>query len=69
MENTLALLLILDVLALVLAAIGPSEESVAVHFVVLPCSFELTTISPIVHTYITEARKDQNLSVRTRDLP
>ena len=67
MENAIALLLIFDVFALVPATIGPLEKSLAVHLVVLPLSFVLTTVSPIVHTYNTiEARKDHNLSVRTR---
>ena len=50
MEGTVAFLLVIDVVALVLAAIWPLEHAWALHFVVPPHSFVLSTIRPVVDT-------------------
>ena len=50
MEGTVAFLLVIDVVALVLAAIGPLEHAWALHFVVPPHSFVLSTVGPVVDT-------------------
>ena len=54
MEGTVAFLLVIDVVALVLAAIGPLEHAWALHFVVPPHSFVLSTVGPVVDTYSFE---------------
>ena len=51
MEGAVALLLVVDVVALVLAAVGPLEHALALHFVVPPHAAVLATVRPIVHTY------------------
>lgn len=51
MEGALALLLVVDVVALVLPAIRPLEDALAFHFVVSPLASVLATVGPVVHTY------------------
>ena len=51
MEGTLALLLVVDVVALVLPAIGPLEHTLTFHFVVSPLASVLATVGPVVDTY------------------
>jgi hypothetical protein len=49
-ENSLALLLVIEILPCVHAPIVPSEYSVAMHFVVVPLAVELSAIRPSVNT-------------------
>ena len=48
----MAFLFVVDVVALVLAAIRPLEHAWALHFVVPPHSFVLSTVRPVVNTYM-----------------
>ena len=43
-ENTMAFLLIIDILALILAAVRPHEDTSSVHFVHVPFSSKLASI-------------------------
>ena len=47
----MAFFFVMDIVALVLAAIGPLEHAWALHFVVPPHSFVLSTVGPVVDTY------------------
>ena len=49
-EGTMSLLLVIDVVSLVLATIGPLKDAVSFHFVVAPHSLVLTTVRPVVDT-------------------
>ena len=49
-ESTVAFLLVVHVVSLVLAAIGPLEHTGALHFIVAPHALVLATIGPVVDT-------------------
>ena len=46
----MAFLLVVDVVALVLATIGPNEDALALHFVVAPQPAVLAPVGPVVNT-------------------
>lgn len=50
MEGALSLLLVVDVVAFVLATIGPTENAWAFHFVVAPITLVFAAIGPVVDT-------------------
>jgi len=47
-ERAVAVLLVLDILALVALTVGPSKDSISVHLVVLPYADVLAAIAPAV---------------------
>ena len=49
-EGAVTLFLIIYVVALVFAAIGPLKDTFAFHFIVAPGSAVLATVGPIVDT-------------------
>ena len=59
MENAVTFLFVVHIVTLVLATIGPVEDTLAFHFVVAPSSAVLTAIAPIVDTY----RVDTNVII------
>jgi hypothetical protein len=48
-EDAFAFLLVVDVLALVSASIGPLEHAFALHFIILPLALVNAAIRPVVN--------------------
>ena len=52
-EAAISVLLVVLVVALVSFAVRPSEDTIAIHRVLLPFTLVLTTVSPLICTYLS----------------
>ena len=65
-ECAVSLFLIVDVVAFVLAAIRPLEDTLAFHFVVAPGAAVLATVRPVIDTCYNEFESKQSLAKKVR---
>lgn len=50
MEGAHALLLVVNVFSVVFPAVGPFEDALPFHLIVLPLTFVLAPVTPVVNT-------------------
>ena len=68
-EGAMSMLLVVNVVAFISFAIRPPKDTIAIHCVLLPFTLVLTSISPLICTYLSQKSQKRLYLVIKRYLP